>query len=332
MHETTTQSPRRITLAGAAFTVGNGDLPEEVVDYVDHLSGVDIDEDHIVIIPYPLIGAIDRRQTIRPRVADEIPRLEEQTVEEKPDAQPVIPMRAKRGVIPAKAEGIAVDPTMVAPPKPAVIAPSATIPAAKIPTASVETVIAAPEITAHIAASGSYPVTEPVAPYLAILKPVAAALVAHPVAKATALCAVDTAVVAPVETVATIPVGTLSIAAIDPIGAAITAAFDPVSAAITAAFDPICSAITAILYPVGAPFAAPINLVGAVFASAIDPVGPALAAIVHAFCAAFGPVDALYALAGVCALIRTVFAYAPLWSLLPVGTALGTAVGTAILP
>jgi len=37
-----------------------GVLPEEIVDYVDHFACVDINQNHIVIISNPTIGAIDR--------------------------------------------------------------------------------------------------------------------------------------------------------------------------------------------------------------------------------------------------------------------------------
>ena len=52
-------------------------LPEEVGDRVDHLAAVDVDQQRIVIIAYPAIGAVSGRQTIIAGIADPVILREE---------------------------------------------------------------------------------------------------------------------------------------------------------------------------------------------------------------------------------------------------------------
>jgi hypothetical protein len=64
---------------GAAF------LPEEVVDHVDHLAGIDVDQEDVVIIADPLGAVGRRRQAVLERI-DPV-AAEEQLVEDEADAQ-----------------------------------------------------------------------------------------------------------------------------------------------------------------------------------------------------------------------------------------------------
>jgi hypothetical protein len=77
------EKPRRIAPAGSS---GGGVSPEEIVDHIYDFAGVDIDKHDIVIIPNPLVWAIDGRQAIVRRIIHEKARLEEQAVEIEPDS------------------------------------------------------------------------------------------------------------------------------------------------------------------------------------------------------------------------------------------------------
>ena len=62
-------------------------LPEEVVDHVNDFAGVDVDQQHVVIITDPARARIGGRQPILPRIADPVVVREEQRLQEISDRE-----------------------------------------------------------------------------------------------------------------------------------------------------------------------------------------------------------------------------------------------------
>lgn len=256
-------------------------LPEEVVDHIYDLTCVNIDKQHIVIIPNPLIWPIGGRKPVVERVIDEEPWLEEQTVEEKARLQAAVAVAAERRVIRPGAvheaiESPVIDPVIIAIAAPAIvpaaeIAPVPAITAAIIPAPIVAAPIApvAPEVvvTAEFAAT----ITAKSIP--AAVKPVSSARIAGDIADLV----VEPATASVAEAV------TASIPTIDPVAAEIAPAFDPAGFDFTAAVNPVGGKVTpAAVKAVAAEIPATLNLLGSRFAAAFDAIGTYFAPTINA--------------------------------------------------
>jgi hypothetical protein len=249
-------------------------LPEEVVDHVYDFTGVDIDQQDIVIIPNPLVRSVSGREPVAVRIIDEEARLEEQAVEEEAPLQAAVPVRSERRVVRARVVDEAVVTPIIDPVVIALAAPTI-VPAAEIaPIPAVAPAIApAPVVPAP---------TAPIAPEIiaAVVEPIGTAGIARDIAHLIAEAATP---------------------AIAPFAPAVTAVLDPIAADITASFDPVCPAIPTIFYPVsadiaptfnpacfdfaatvdsvrGAITATPVELIAAEIAATLHPVGPNFAA------------------------------------------------------
>src|SRR5690606_4148193 len=151
----------RATLPGRS--AGRG-LPEEVVDHVDDLAGVDVDQQDIVVIAYPAVGAVDCRQAVLPRVVDPVVAAVEQRADEGADAEPPVRVIPVRRVVGADAEHHAVGIAIVVPVVAAVVAPVAVPPA----------MVATPAVVVA-------PVVAPAVIVAAVVAPVAVTIVVPPV-------------------------------------------------------------------------------------------------------------------------------------------------------
>jgi hypothetical protein len=259
------------------------------VDHIDHFASVDINEDHVVVIPNPLIRAINRRQAIGPGIIDEVARLEEQAVEEEPDAQPVVTVRAIRSVVTAKAEDAPIGPAIIVPAEAAIRTPSAPIPAPEIAVVAPAAAIA--EVAPCIVASGPYAIAKTVAPNLPILEPVALPFGADPIAETAPFGPIDLTIIAPVKA----PVGLINPAIITPVDAAISLFEVPFAPA----FNPVGPLIATLLNGICAAFAAAIHLLrGAIpalpFKAVCAPVTPVFDLVGTAFAPAINLLGALY--------------------------------------
>src|SRR5436305_4408079 len=136
-------------------------LPEEVVDRVEHFSGVDVDEQHVVIIADPFGARFGRRQAILPGVADPVALIVEERIEEDADREAVIAVAAIGRIIRPEVEEAAVAVAVALPIVAIVVAP-----------------VPVPIATAAIVAA-------PVSAVVAIVAPPIAAVVAPPVAAVT---------------------------------------------------------------------------------------------------------------------------------------------------
>jgi hypothetical protein len=221
-------------------------LPEEVVNDVYHLTSVDIDQQHIVIIPNPLVRSVSWREPVAVRIVDEEPRLEEQAVQEEPDLQPVIPVRAVRRVVRSRVVNEAIVTAVINPVVIAFAAPTV-VPATEIaPIPAVAAAVApAPVVPAPAA---------PVAPEIvtSVANPIGTAGVAGDVADLIAETAAATVIA--------------------PFAPAITAVLDPVAAEIAPPLDLVGPAITAIFYAVGTDIPAPFDPARFDFTATVDPV------------------------------------------------------------
>ena len=99
-------------------------LPEEVVDHVDHLAGVDVHQQRVVIIAHPAVRAVGRRQAILPRIVEPVARAVIARPQAEADREAAI-APAEGIVIAAEPEQRAVAVAMVAPVVAAVAAPVA---------------------------------------------------------------------------------------------------------------------------------------------------------------------------------------------------------------
>jgi hypothetical protein len=226
-------------------------LPEEVVDHIYDLTGVDIDQRNIVVVPNPLVRSVSWREPVAVRIIDEKPRLEEQAVEVKAQLQAAVPMGAIGRVIRPRAIDEAVVTPVIAPVVAAVTAP-AVIPAAEITPvpAIAATVVPAPIVAAPVA-----PVTAEVVTASVIA--IGAARIAGNIANLIAKAATR---------------------AVAPLAPTITAILDPIAADITTAFDPVCPAVTTIFHAVGTDIAATLDTACLDFAATVDPISGAITA------------------------------------------------------
>src|SRR5690606_41432357 len=123
LHEGARASSRQATHTGGKR------LPEEVVDHVHHFAGVDVHQQHVVVVADPAIGTVDRRQAVLPRTVDPVAAAEQQRVEIAAYAEAAIAVVAIGRVIDADVEhhpvAVAVTPPVVT----VVVAPAA-VPAA----------------------------------------------------------------------------------------------------------------------------------------------------------------------------------------------------------
>ena len=104
------------------------------MDHIDGLAGVNVHQNHIVVVANPAIGAIDLRQAVAVWIIDPVTVAEERTVEREADPYPAIVVIAVRRVIAAQTKQRAVGIAVAVPVIPAVRAPPR-IPAAVISTA-----------------------------------------------------------------------------------------------------------------------------------------------------------------------------------------------------
>src|SRR5690242_15129591 len=65
-------------------------LPEDVVDHVDDLAGIDIDEQRVVVIAHPAIRAIGRRQAVIIGIRNPVVRAEQDRIEPEADAEAAV--------------------------------------------------------------------------------------------------------------------------------------------------------------------------------------------------------------------------------------------------
>ncbi len=264
------------------------------MDHINHFAGVDIDQQHIVIIPNPLIRAVGRREAVGPGIVDEEARLEEQAVEEEADVHPAVAVGSERGKIRAWAEQELVAAPPIVPAK-APVAPPAAVPAVEVAIVPARTAVPAPA-----------PVIPP--PAAPIIAPAVAAAIAPPVTApivdpARIACDVSHLLAepaAPTPVKAAVP-AIITPASVEPVITAITAILDPVSAAVTAVFDPVGPAITAPLDLIGPDLATAVNPRGGTIAAALfeavrpdiaalfDPVGADIAPAVNPVSAHFAP-------------------------------------------
>src|SRR5690606_32627794 len=67
-------------------------LPEEIVDRVEYFAGIDVHQQHVVIVAHPLRARGRRRQPIVEGIADPVAAAEEQRIQEEADREaPIAP-------------------------------------------------------------------------------------------------------------------------------------------------------------------------------------------------------------------------------------------------
>src|SRR5688500_3660429 len=169
------QDAPRISARGLRLRAWVADLPEEVLDHIDDMPAVDVDQQRIVIIADPAIGAVGRWQAILPRIVDPVVLAVQHRRDVHADREAAITIApAARRVITRHAIGVAVRLAVVPPIVPPVVAPTA------VPLAIVVAVPAA-IVVAPVAIVG--------AAVLAEIPPVVAAIAAEIAPVLTALLA-----------------------------------------------------------------------------------------------------------------------------------------------
>jgi len=142
-------------------------LPEEVVDHVDNLAGVNVDQQDIVVIAHPLRPVGRRRQAILPGIADPVTLVVEQRVQEQADREAAVAPVPVGRIIRRQVEDVPVPAAPRAPIVAVVVAPAA------IPVVA-PVAVAAPAV----APVAVVPVVAPVAPVAIAAAVIATILVA----------------------------------------------------------------------------------------------------------------------------------------------------------
>lgn len=82
--------------------------PVEVVDLVNHFAGIDVHQQHVVVVAHPAVGTRGWGQAVIARIADPVVLAKERLVEEESDAKLAVGIATVRGIVPAAAEDVAV--------------------------------------------------------------------------------------------------------------------------------------------------------------------------------------------------------------------------------